>query len=616
MNIKDLRVEDCRWDLSFFYRDISDPQLDSDLADLLRRYKDFESNFRGQLKSRLGDSLQALTEIAMIESKILGYLFLSQSLDVSNASVKARANDIRNEVTSISAECMSFFDIELCEIPDGELEEIYKKDNVALRHKSWIDHRRIFRDHLLSEPVEAALEKRSPFGPGAWDEFYDELRSALRANVNGQEKSVEEIGHIVSTSHDPDERFKAMKAMNDACNLYMTKYSAQALYMITGSRNLEGRERKYKHPMEGRNKLNKVSDATIDSLHQAVLDIGGPLAQRYYRLKAKILGLDKLRWSDRFSPFPFSDSSTTPIGEALETVLAAYKSFSPTLSGIIENLVAEKKLDAPPGENKRGGGFNYSLVMPGGQTHSFTLVNYFGSSHDVSTLAHEFGHAVHGILAGNAQGPLMDSPGIVYLETASIFGEMTAFNFVRRQLEEKGDKKSLLAFVLDRIQDILGSTVNQIFFSNFERRMHGLDEKYSKWTKPTKLSPAEMSQIWSTVREEMYGRQGEIFDYTGSENGWCLVPHFYTPFYVYGYAFGEFMTHSLYAKQAELGDKFEPLYLDILRAGSTRDAKDLLAPFGLNPEDEKFWETGIKVGLEPLIIEAESLAAELGLIKN
>jgi oligoendopeptidase F len=252
--------------------------------------------------------------------------------------------------------------------------------------------------------------------------------------------------------------------------------------------------------------------------------------------------------------------------------------------------------------------------LPGGRAVSFTLLNYLGSSRDVMTLAHELGHGVHGILAGRAQGPLMFHAPIAYCETASVFGEMTTFAFLKERLGRLGDLRSLLAFLMAKIDSTINTVIRQIGFSNFERRLHGMDPSYQHWGPPEKLSVEMLDALWLETAQELYGKEGEIFTYENAAHLWAYVSHFHAPFYVYGYAFGELLTQSLYSERGRLGVKFEPLYLDLLRSGSTKDVIELLAPFGLDPTGETFWTHGLQEGLGKWIAEAEQASRELGVI--
>ena len=205
---------------------------------------------------------------------------------------------------------------------------------------------------------------------------------------------------------------------------------------------------------------------------------------------------------------------------------------------------------------------------------------------------------------------------ITYCETASVFGEITTFNFLKKRLIDSGDYNSLLALIMGKIDDVINTAVRQIGFSNFERRIHGMDRNYCKWREPEKLSVEQLSKIWLETLKRLYGEDGEIFTYKNAEYLWSYISHFHRPFYVYGYAFGQLLTHSLYAKQSGLGDRFESLYLDMLRSGATRNVAELLKPFDLDPADEKFWVNGINVGLGQMIEEAESLSREMGVTLN
>jgi oligoendopeptidase F len=193
---------------------------------------------------------------------------------------------------------------------------------------------------------------------------------------------------------------------------------------------------------------------------------------------------------------------------------------------------------------------------------------------------------------------------------------MTTFTFLKDRLIRSGNKKSLLALIMSKIDKVINTVVRQIGFSNFERRLHGMDDSYTAWTMPTKRSVEELSAIWSVTARQLYGEEGEIFVYDNFNNLWAYIPHFHSPFYVYGYAFGELLTQSLFAQRQRLGSKFETLYLDLLRSGSTKNVVELLAPFDLDPRSEAFWREGIKGSLGALIEEAEEMSRDLGVASS
>jgi oligoendopeptidase F len=603
-----------RWDLSVLYTDINDPRLDSDLGELKSMAKHFSQTYKGKLAELLGGAIRDYAEIEMLSGKINSYLFLRESTDLTNAEIKAKHAAFQRELSAISGEHLTFFELELVELTEETLKKFYESDSVVSKHRPWIEHIRTFKPHFLSEPVESALVKRSPFNSSAWADFFDEVEADLNFEFRGGTKNLTEMMHIIAESKDGAERAEAMKCVNDGLSGPFAKYSAQTLYMVAGLKAVEDKERGYANPMDLRNKANRIPDSVVDVLHNAVTTLGGTLSRRYYKLKARHLGLSVLRWSDRNAPMPFADTTQIPFDEAAGIVKSSYESFSPTLTALVKTFFTDRRIDVPVAKEKRSGAFNSSHVLPGGKAVSFTLMNYLGSNRDVMTLAHELGHGVHGILAGEAQGPLMYHAPIAYCETASVFGEMTTFTFLKERLIRAGDKTSLLALIMAKIDSTINTVVRQIGFSNFERRLHGMDESYTKWSEPKKYSVEELDAIWLKTAQELYGQEGEIFTYENSNHLWGYIPHFHSPFYVYGYAFGELLTQSLFAQRQRLGPKFEPLYLDLLRSGSTKDVVELLAPFGLDARNEAFWKDGITVSLGALIEEAEQLSREMGVI--
>lgn len=598
-------AEDIRWDLTFLYSGTEDPALEADIAAWCAKAKAFHDAHKGTLATTLGAALTAQAEMAHLSNKVMVYLFLLQSANTADTAVKAKMADAEKRMAAASADWLTFFDHELVGLDDAVIASLAAADPIVQKHLPWIEHARVFKPHLLKEEVEAALTRRSPYGAGSWADFFDEVEADLRFPWDGEQKTLTEMVHILSYDNDPAVRAKALKTINDGFKGPFTKYSAQTLYMIVGAKETEDGERGYAHPMEARNKSSKIPDDVVEALHGAVNDVAGPLARRYYRLKAQLLGMQTLRWSDRNAPMPFADTTVVTWDSAVATVLAAYESFSPTLARLIRESIAAKRIDAPAVPGKRGGAFNYSICIPGGTPVSFTFLNYLGSNGDVMTLAHELGHGVHGLLAGEAQGELMMHAPMAYAETASVFGEMTTFNYLKADLEKKGADEALLALLMDKMDDMLNTAVRQIGFSNFERRVHGAKKR---------LSVEDLDGIWMETTRALYGKDGEVFTYEDTEHLWSYISHFHRPFYVYAYAFGELLTQSLYALRGSLGDRFEPLYLDLLRAGSTKDVAQLLKPFGLDPANPDFWAAGIRVSIGKLLDEAEALAKKMGKI--
>lgn len=597
-------AENVRWDLSCLYGGPDDPRIAADLAAYETGAKAFRDAYKGKLAEKLGPALTEYARLDCLANAPIIYLFLAFSTDTTDARLESRMAEVQQELSRVSGEYLTFFGLEMIDLAEEDIARQAAKDGVVAKHLPMIRHERKYKPHVFSEAIESALAKRAPYGAGAWSEFHDKVESMLRFSWDGAERPLTEMLHLLQDEADADKRAAIQKTVNDGFKGFFAEYSAQTLYVVTGSKSVEDRERGYPHPMASRNLGNDIPDATVEALHRATIDVGGPLARRFYRLKASILGLPKLRWSDRNAKLPFEDRALVPFDDAKRVVLDAYRSFSPTLADIVASLFERKRVDAPGLPNRRGGAYNYSTILPDGTPETFVFLNYKGSRRDVATIAHECGHAAHGILAARAQGPLMFHAPMAYAETASVFGERTAFEHMRADLEAKGDKKALLALVTGKIDDMMNTVVRQISFSNLERRLHAAGGR--------KLSVEEVSKAWMDSTYELYGADGEVFTYEDMDLLWAYVSHFHRPFYVYSYAFGEMLTQSLYAVKDRYGEKFEPMYLDLLRAGGTKNAEELLKPFGLDPNDPKFWSDGIASSFGSMLDAAERLCKETG----
>lgn len=595
-------AESVRWDLSFLYDGIDDPRIKADTDQVVALSKAFRDRHKGKLSETLGAAITDYIAIDELSNKIGAYLFLRESVDQTDQKVKAAKAEVQKRLSAAVGEYLVFFNLEIIALGDDAIAAQAAKDPVVAKHLPWIAQERRFKSHVLSEEVEGALAKRSPFGTGAWSDFFGEVETDLRFDFRGDKKTLTQMVHIVSNDSDGDARAEAMRLVNEGFKGHFAKYSAQTLNMVAGKKEVEDRERSYGHPMSARNLENMIPDAVVEALHAVLTEYGAPLARRHYRLKAQHLGLPRLRWSDRNAKLPWSDATVVQYADAIATVIEAYESFSPTLANLVRKLTAERRIDAPAATGKESGAYNYSIMLPGGVPATLVFLNYLGSNRDVMTIAHELGHAVHGLIAGEAQGALMMHAPMAYAETASVFGEMTTFNFLKARLERGADAKTRLALVTEKLDDMMNTVVRQIGFSNFERRVHGSKRR---------LSVEELNGFWLETAQELYGKDGDVFTYENSDHLWAYISHFHRPFYVYSYAFGELLTQSLYAQREKFGDRFEPLYLELLRAGGSKDVVELLRPFGLDPTDKQFWIDGVNVSLGAMVEEAERLSREM-----
>jgi oligoendopeptidase F len=592
-----------KWDLSELYQSLDDPQIEKDTQKCIALMQKFHG-FKGLLSEKLGQVLELSCDIEKLETKLGVYAYLEFSTQVDNPETMQLRGKISEALSAASAEYMNYFSHEIVALPDAVYTKLLKSSEIVMHHKPMLDDIRDAAKYLLPEEVEQALSMRSPFGSGEWDEFCDEMEADLNIEMSDKSHTLTEALHILSEGEDPKEREEALKAINLELGKQYVKFRARALNMVIGEKAVNDKQRGFKKPISSRNYESKLEDSTVDALHDAVRTKGAEECQRFYKLKFALLDRKGPQsWAHRNANMPFASKEYVSWAQTKEGVLEAYASFSPKLAELIQTIFNNNWVDVHPYKGKSGGAYNASGVYPDG-IRSYNFLNHQGSVSDVMTAAHELGHGVHGMLAGEAQGPLMWHAPMVYAETASIFGEMITFEYMLSKID---DDQERLALLMGKLDDFMNTVVRQINFSVFEQTIHDM-------RKGGKLSVEDFSKVWMDSTIEFYGKDGDVFKYEDMDRMWSYVGHFMRPFYVYAYAFGELFTQSLFAVKDNFGDKFEPMYLDLLRKGGTEGAVDLMKPFGLNPNDPDFWLKGIACSATKWLDEAEVLSKKLKLI--
>jgi oligoendopeptidase F len=506
----------------------------------------------------------------------MSYASLVYAGDVSDAEIGRFYQMMQERVTDIGSTLL-FFTLELNKLEDADLAEKLKTPALA-HYAPWLRDLRVFRPHQLSDELETMLHEKYVAGRAAWVRLFEETMAALRFPIEGKDLTSSEALHLLSEP-DPKLRKAAAKSLGDVFGK-----NARLFSLITNTlakdKEIEDRWRGYKRPISSRNLANYVEDEVVDALISAVRAAFPRLSHRYYRLKAKWFGVERLPYWDRNAPLPDEPHRLIPFPEARDTVLAAYNRFSPEMAAVGGRFFEGRWIDAPVRPGKLGGAFAHPTVP---SAHPYLLLNYQGKTRDVMTLAHELGHGVHQVLAG-AQGPLMADTPLTLAETASVFGEMLTF---RALLAAETHPKSRKVMLAGKVEDMLNTVVRQIAFVEFERRVH--DER-----RQGELTPDRIGQIWMDVQGESLGPAIGFED--EYKYYWTYIGHFInSPFYVYAYAFGDCLVNSLYAVYQNADKGFAEKYLDMLRAGGTRHHKELLAPFGLDASDPKFWDKGLSV---------------------
>jgi oligoendopeptidase F len=567
------------WDLSDLYPGPDSPALQADFARAEQAAKAFSAAHQGKLANMSGGVLAAVIaeyeHIEEILGRLMSYAQLLFSGDSTNADIGRFYQTVSERVTSISSH-MLFFALELNRLDEAALEQKLA-DPALARWRPWLRDLRVFRPHQLSDELEKLLHEKEVTGRSAWSRLFDETVAGMRIPLDGEQLTVSATLNLLS-DRDRSKREAAGRAIGETFGENIRLFSL-VTNTLAKDKEIIDTWRHYPRPGSYRNRSNMVEDEVVDALVTAVRADYPRLAHRYYLMKAKWLGLPKLMHWDRNAPLPDDDDGLITWHEARERVLTAYGAFSPDLADVGQRFFDRPWIDATLKPGKAGGAFAHPTVP---SAHPYLLLNYHGRTRDVMTLAHELGHGVHQVLAGQ-QGYLMSGTPLTLAETASVFGEMLTF----RALLDAADPKRRRIMLAAKVEDMLNTVVRQVAFYYFERLLH--DER-----RTGELVPDRIGELWMQVQTESLG---PAFEFTPEYNVfWAYVPHFiHSPFYVYAYAFGDCLVNALYSVFQSGHPGFQAKYLDMLRAGGTKRHKELLAPFGLDASDPAFWKKGLDV---------------------
>jgi oligoendopeptidase F len=579
------------WDLSEFYKSIDDPKISLDLKEILKHAQDFQKQYQGKLSALSGADLAKAVQIYEKISEdldlIICFAQLHHAIALDDPKVGQFFQSIQEKYTEVVGFIL-FFTLELNKIDDAILEK-QKKDQNLHHYAPWLRDLLIFKPHQLSDDLEQYALEKSITSHSAWVRLFNETIASLRFPFQGVELSSAEIFTHLS---DPNRKIReeaghsVAKTLSEKGKLFAHIYNT-----LIKDKDIEDRKRSYKNPMSSRNLSNFVEDDVVNTLIESVRDYYPKLAHRYFKMKAKWLGLPKLAYWDRNAPLQKDEEICYSWDEAKNIVLEAYARFSPELASIGKDFFDKNWIDAKVRDGKDPGAFSHPMVP---KAHPFIMMNFQGKTRDIMTLAHELGHGIHQVLAAK-QGPLLSQTTLTLAETASVFGEMLTFQSLLDQTQNKEQKKLLLA---SKIEDMLNTVVRQIAFCDFEKAAH---EK----RKIQELTIEDFGQIWMEKQKESLG---SAFDFDPEYHiFWSYIPHFiHTPFYVYAYAFGDCLVNALYETYLNQKEGFVKKYIDLLSAGGIHHHKEALAPFGLDAGDKNFWKKGLSV-IERYINQLEEL---------
>jgi oligoendopeptidase F len=597
----DPELQECAWDLEPLVEGEGQDGVEPRMSEALARAKTFAERHAGKLVELDGASLaEAMAELATIHD-LVGragyYAALRFSTDTAEPTNGALLQRVQEQETAIQTTLM-FFELEWAALSDERAEELLAGDGLDFCAHHLRNVRR-YREHLLSEPEEKILAEKGLTGAGAWTRLFEELTSAIEvelpvADGGAGEKLALDVALSRLSLPDRDLRRETAQAVSAALAPGL-RTRAFLFNTLLADKATDDRLRNYPHWLAARNLANEASDESVQALIEAVRG-RFEIARRWYRLKAKLLGVERLADYDRMASVT-EDEVTFPFSHAREIVLDCYSSFSPELGKLAGRFFQERRIDAPVRPAKRGGAFCAAAVP---SVFPYVLLNYTSRRRDVLTLAHELGHGVHFALAAR-QGVFHQHTPLTLAETASVFGETIVFG---RLLEEDSTPASRLALLAENLEDTIATVFRQVAMNRFEDLVHTARREEGE------LSVERFGVLWGESQSELLGDSVEITE--GYRSWWSYIPHFIgSPGYVYAYAYGQLLALSVYQRYEQTGPELVPRYLEMLAAGGSRSPEELGRIVGVELADPGFWDAGLDL-VERQLTDAEAAAAAAG----
>jgi len=582
------------WNLDDLYPGPDSAELKADLERGARDGAAFTETWKGKLADAAGngtlvEAVKGYEALSDLLGRIGSYASLYYVGDTTDPRRGKFYGDVQQKLTDISTGLL-FFELELNRLDDATIERALENPALA-RYRPWFTDLRKEKPHQLDDRLEELFHEKSLTGWSSWNRLFDETMASLKFKVDGEDLPLEPTLKLM-TEPEEAKRKAGAEAIAETLGKNIRLF-AHITNTLAKDKEISDRWHRFRDVADSRHLANRVEPEVVDALVKAVHAAHPRLSHRYYAMKARWLGKEKLAHWDRNAPLPDEDTREVPWEEAKSMVLSAYGGFAPRMADIARRFFDGRWIDAPVRPGKQPGAFAHPTVP---SAHPYVLLNYLGKTRDVMTLAHELGHGVHQVLAAR-QGALMAGTPLTLAETASVFGEMLTFRALLKATADPRKRKALLA---SKVEDMLNTVVRQIAFYAFERKVH--TER-----KEGEITSERLGEIWLEVQSESLG---PAIDFRpGYETFWAYIPHFiHSPFYVYAYAFGDCLVNSLYARYQEAEAGFAEKYFAMLEAGGSKHHSELLKPFGLDASDPAFWQKGLSM-ISGFIDELEALDA-------
>ncbi len=582
------------WSLADLYPSADGPEIEAAFAGLEAQAQKFEA-YREKLTADIDfedfmDAVKDMEAAAIVANQLSSYPGLWFAADTQSQAAQALYARVQQFMAKIQNQTL-FFSLWWKELDNNNAERLMAKSD---DYRYWLEEMRHFKPHTLTEAEEKIINIKDVNGVNALVQLYDSItnRYVFNVPVDGE---VQEMTRgqlmVLARSSDPEKRSAAYQELyrvyGDDAPILGQMY--QTLIRDWRAENVELRG--YAAPISARNLVNDLPDEVVNTL-LAVCEANADVFQRYFKLKAKWLGVDKLRRYDLYAPVAESDKEYG-FAEAVKLTLDAFNDFSPRLAELAQKVFDENHIDSEVRKGKQDGAFCASVV-PG---HTpYVKVNYQGKADDVATLAHELGHAIHAMLAFDNNVFTFHS-ALPMAENASTFAEML---LVDRLLELEADPAVRRDILFSQVDDAYATIMRQIFFAMFEVTAHDMVAEGA--------TVDQLAEAYYQNLQKQFGDSVELSEEFKWE--WVSIPHFlHVPFYVYAYSFGQLLVLSLYKQYKEEGESFKPRYIKVLEAGGSASPVTICAEAGLDITQAEFWQGGFDV-IKNLVAELEAIPVE------
>ncbi len=579
-----LKAEGVQWNLGELYNGPDDPRIEADLAEARRRAEAFAQKYRGKITTGeldgagLARALEEYEQLSELEGRPSFYSNLLFAANTQSQKAQQLVHRTREAATEIS-NIVVFFSLDLIALDDKQVAQLLAAPEM-IEYRHHLETLRRFKPHTLSEKEEQVMNQKNLTGRSAFEQLYEELTGSLRfrVKVDGEEQELTD-GEVLALLRQPNRELRER-----AFTTFLETHANHSLVISSVFNNMfldhkvECEIRHYEDVVLPTHLANEIAPQTVEAMMQAV-ERHYPLAQEYFRLKARLLGLDRLKNTDLYAPIA-AEAEHLTFAQAQDLILTAFGRFNEQFAALAADFFRKRWIDAEVRAGKRGGAFCAALTPT---HHPYILSSYNGTSRDVSTVAHELGHGIHYSLARKQKLVNYDAP-LVLAETASVFAEIV---LTRHLLAETKSPEARRALLCDLLEEMYGTVFRQTALTRFE--MSGHQQRRSG-----QLSADDIGTLWLQEQRKLFGDSVEMIP--AYRWGWTYISHFiHSRFYCYSYSFGELLTLALFQRYLDEGEAFVPGYMRLLESGGSQRPEHALAQIGIDINQPDFWDRGFRV---------------------